>query len=335
MLSASSGPLGLGDLLDGAFRVYRAHFVRLMLIAAVFYVPLGIISTLLLGAVVGGYVDLLSVTVNEPFYGDDAESALWSGLFFFFSVFAVAILNMLCSVLAYLSLTVQAVTLADGGKLSVVQSIRQGVGHFWRFLGMAIVAGILFSVAAMAVYMAMIFFFFVFAVVAGLFLAPVSDNEIVMVGFVGITMVFFLGLMAVVILPLLGLTARWMAAPVTVVAERLGPLTALGRSWRLSERQTWRSIRYVILLTVLNFVVIGLPVALLQWLLLVVLTPEMLDVVGGLVAGISFLFSIFWQPLLAIALTLLYFDLRVRRESYDLELQIAGIEAELRPATLP
>ena len=335
MLSAKSGPLGLGDLLDGAFRIYRTHFVRLMLIAAVFFVPLGIISTLLLGAVVSGYADLFSVAVDEPFYGDSAETAVWSSISFLFSLFAVAILNLLCTVLAYLSLTVQALTLTDGGELSVMQSIRQGVGHFWRFLGMAIIAGVMFFVVAMAAYMAMIFLFFVFALMAGLFFAPVADNEIVMVGFVGITMLFFLGLMAVIALPLLGLTARWMTAPVTVVAERLGPMTALGRSWRLTERQTWRSMLYVILLAILNFVVIGLPVALLQWLLLVVLTPEMLDVVGGLVAGISFLFNIFWQPFLAIALTLRYFDLRVRRESYDLELQIAGIEAELRPVTLP
>ncbi len=335
MLSAKSGPLGLGDLLDGAFRIFRAYFARLMLIAAVFFVPLGIISTLLLGAVVSGYVDLFTVAVNEPFYGDDAETAVWSSLFFLFSVFAVAILNMLCSVLAYLSLTVQALTLADGGELSVMQSIRQGMGHFWRFLGMAIIAGMMFFVVAMAAYMATMFLFFVFALMAGLFFAPVSDNEIVMIGFVGITLLVFLGLMVVVLLPLLGLTARWMAAPVAVVAERLGPMTALGRSWQLTERQTWRSILFLILLVILNFVVIGLPVALLQWLLLVALTPEMLDVVGGLVAGVSFLFNIFWQPFLAIALTLRYFDLRVRRESYDLELQIAGIEAELRPVTLP
>jgi hypothetical protein len=244
-------------------------------------------------------------------------------------------LNLLCSVLAYLSLTVQALALADGADLSVMHSIRRGMGHFWRFLGMSFIAGIMFFAVAIVAYMAVMFLFFMFALLSGLLIAPVSNNELVMVGFVGIMLVVLLGLSAVIVLPLLALTARWMAAPVTLVAERLGPMSALGRSWQLTERQTWRGILYAILLAVLNFVVLGLPLALLQWLLLVVLPPDLLDALGGLVAGISFLVNILWQPFLAIALTLLYFDLRVRRESYDLELQVARVEVELRPVTLP
>jgi hypothetical protein len=335
MLAARSGPLGLGDLLDGAFRTYRAHFVRLTLIAALFYVPLGIVSTVLLGAVVGGYLDLLGVAVNEPFYGASGETAFRSSLFFLFSVFTVTILNLLCSALAYLSLTAQALHLADGATLTVLQSVRHSLTHFWRFLGTALIAGILFGVTATAAYMAMLFVFFFFALFTGLFLAPVASNEIVMVGYVGVTLVLTLAMAAMIVTPLLALAARLMAAPVTVVAERLGPLAALERSWRLSHRQTWRGMRYVFLLSVLNFVVLGLPVALLQWLLLVALPPDLLEATGGLVTGIGFLFNILWQPFLAIALTLLYFDLRVRHESYDLELHITRIEAELRPASLP
>ena len=335
MLSARSGPLGLGDLLDGAFRIYRANFVRLTLLAALFYVPLGLLSTLLLGGAVGNYADLLGVAANEPFYGDSSAAAAGAALFFFGAVLAISLLTMVCSVLAYLSLVAQTLALTNGGELSMGQSIRAGLRHFWRFLGMALIAGVMFGVVATAAYMAMIFVFFMFAVVAGLAIAPVSDNEIVMVGFTGLMILVVLALTAILALPLLTLAARWLAAPVALVAEEQGPLAALGRSWRLTERQTWRSILYVVLLGVLNFVALGLPVALLQWLLLIALTPAMFDAMSGLVAGLSFLLNILWLPFMAIALTLHYFDLRVRRESYDLELQVAALEAELRPATLP
>ena len=335
MIAAQIGPLGLGDLLDGAFRIYRAHFVRMLLTAAIFFVPLGILSTLLLGAVVGGYTDLLGVAVNEPVYGDSIATTVASSLFFALALFVVGILNFICTMLGFLSLTVQSLSVLEGGAVTVLPSIRLGLGHLWRFLAMALIVVVLFLVLVTATYMAVLIVFFGFALLVGLLLAPAGDNPIVLIGVMGLTVLFSGAALGVIVLPLLALVARWLAAPVVLVAERLGPLAALGRSWHLTQHQTWRGILLVILLSILNFVVLGLPVALLQWLLLVALTPEVLELVSGLVAGISLVFNMLWQPFLAIALVLLYFDLRVRRESYDLELQIGTIEAELRPSTLP
>lgn len=335
MLFARNGPLGLGDLLDGAFRIYRAHFVRLTLLAALFYVPLGILSTLLFGTAIGGQFSLIGMAVNEPFYGDNTEAAVWTGVVFLLSIFALSVLNVVCSILAYLSLTVQVLTVADGKRPPILQSIRQGASHFWRFVGMAFVGGIALSFVASAVYLALMFFMFMFVMLAGVLLAPVSDNEMVLVGVAGFTLLVSLGMVVLVLLPLAALASRWTAAPVTIVAERTGPVSALTRSWRLTERHTWRGILYVILLAILNLVVLGLPMTLLQWLLLVVMTPDLFGAVGGLLTGIGYLINVLWQPFLAAALALYYFDLRVRRESYDLELRLATVEAELRPVFLP
>ena len=289
----------------------------------------------MLGAAVGGYTDLLGVAVNEPLYGASSEAAIWSSLFFALSVLAVSILNAVLTVVAFLSLTVQALAVLDGDRVGIGASIRQGLGHFWRFLVMAIVAVVMFSVVATAAYVAVMIAVFGFAVVAGVLLVPMGDNPVIMIGVTGLLLLLFFAAMVVFLLPVLALTARWLAAPVVLVAERRGPLAALGRSWRLTQRQTWRGILMVILLAVLNFFVLGLPMLLLQWLLFVALPPEWLEVLSGLVTGIGFLFNMLWQPFLAAALVLLYFDMRVRSESYDLELQIAGLEAELRPLTLP
>lgn len=94
--------------------------------------------------------------------------------------------------------------------------------------------------------------------------------------------------------------------------------TALERSWRLTDRAFWRTFAILLLSYVLAqalqyalgafflalaFVVPGLPIEVRVFLVVAVIT---------LMAQIV-------QPLFSIAVTLLYFDLRVRREAFDLE----------------
>ena len=94
--------------------------------------------------------------------------------------------------------------------------------------------------------------------------------------------------------------------------------TALDRTWRLTDRAFWRTfaillLSYVLaqalqyalgaLFLALAFVVPGLPIEIRIFLVVAVVT---------LMAQIV-------QPLFSIAVTLLYFDLRVRREAFDLE----------------
>ena len=43
-----SGPMSVGDLLDRAFRLYRARFGVFLLTAAIFFFPAGIISAVVL-----------------------------------------------------------------------------------------------------------------------------------------------------------------------------------------------------------------------------------------------------------------------------------------------
>src|SRR5207245_1878996 len=50
------------------------------------------------------------------------------------------------------------------------------------------------------------------------------------------------------------LAASWLVAPVIVVVEKLGPIAALGRSWRLSSGSRWRIIGIQALLGILNLV---------------------------------------------------------------------------------
>ena len=46
-------PLSVAEILDAAFRLYRRRFVPLVTIAAVVYVPLGIVQAVLVGLFLG------------------------------------------------------------------------------------------------------------------------------------------------------------------------------------------------------------------------------------------------------------------------------------------
>jgi len=61
----------------------------------------------------------------------------------------------------------------------------------------------------------------------------------------------------------------------------------------------------------------------------------MSGVVNGLFVGLGYLVNILWYPFLTWTLVLVYYDLRVRNENYDLTLRIQALERAARPSTLP
>ncbi len=85
-----SGPLTLGDLLDRAFRIYRARFGLLILTSAIFLVPLGILSGISSGVIMTSYFSLLSEMMQNPGASPDtaaldlfqASQATWRAPFF-------------------------------------------------------------------------------------------------------------------------------------------------------------------------------------------------------------------------------------------------------------
>ncbi|MBV7336114.1 hypothetical protein KFU94_49340 [Chloroflexi bacterium TSY] len=84
----TSGPMSLGELLDGAFRLYRERFGILVLTAAVFLVPMGILSSILLSNVFGAYMNLFRSILSRSKFGvfgyfQSRLQGFWSHLFRF------------------------------------------------------------------------------------------------------------------------------------------------------------------------------------------------------------------------------------------------------------
>jgi hypothetical protein len=111
---------------------------------------------------------------------------------------------------------------------------------------------------------------------------------------------------------------NWIAVmPVMFVEDaRLG--AALGRSWRLVEGRWWRTFLILFLMFILVTVVqaaLAAFVTLGQLLLTLVLSQFL---VLAIVQATSTIVGALVNPVLQIAIVLIYFDLRVRREGLDL-----------------
>jgi hypothetical protein len=325
-------PLGLGELLDGAFRVYRAHFARLLLTAAIFLVPVGILSTVLLGVTAGDFMQLLLEAGSEP-----VAAEFDPGLGAVGAYLLIGLLGYVASGLTYVSLTSQAAGLLQGEELTAGQSIRRGVRRLLPFVGMVLLAGL--AVFGLLLGLYILLFFVVFASAAALgALGSIGEGSgvgAVAIALAVVVFVFYMAAIVAVFIPIGLLLARWVAAPTLVVAEELGPVAALSRSWQLTRHNLWRVFGYLVLLAIFNFVVLGLPMGVLQWLLIFALTTQWYAWLSGLLIGLSYLLNVLWVPFLVLALVLLYFDLRVRNESLDLEMRVRQLEESTRPGTLP
>jgi uncharacterized membrane protein len=111
------------------------------------------------------------------------------------------------------------------------------------------------------------------------------------------------------------LAASWMVSPAVAILEDAGPIAALRRSWELSTGSRWRILGLILLLTVLQVVLSSL-------LSFVLLASFVTDQVIQLIVqqAVNLLASIAWAPVYWGTFAILYYDLRVRREAFDLQL---------------
>jgi glycerophosphoryl diester phosphodiesterase family protein len=110
----------------------------------------------------------------------------------------------------------------------------------------------------------------------------------------------------------------WIAVMPVMFVENNGLIAAMGRSWRLVEGQWWRTFLIVLLVFVLVYVVqtaLGAFLAGGQLLVEVILSSV---AATWIFAAASIVVTSIVNPILQIALVLIYFDLRVRREGLDL-----------------
>ena len=121
--------------------------------------------------------------------------------------------------------------------------------------------------------------------------------------------------------PAIFLYIRLLVAPVALVVEGAGPVLALERSWRLTSGQWWRTCGVEVLkglMALFGYLLIEIP----AFLLAIVTGP-----VGWLLLAIgSSLVQVLVAPFLVAVTVVVYFDLRIRKEAFDLAVTAQGVQ---------
>lgn len=110
----------------------------------------------------------------------------------------------------------------------------------------------------------------------------------------------------------------WVVVPPAMFVENIGLGAAFGRSWRLVEGRWWRTFLVLFLIVIVWYVAqiaLSAFVQLGQVLLQLVLSPF---IAAAIASALGQVVGAVVSPILQIAIVLVYFDLRVRKEGLDL-----------------
>jgi hypothetical protein len=249
-------PLGVGEILDTSFSLYRRHFGALATVALV-CTGIPLVLRLFL----------------------ETAGGIWSNL-------PLAFLYLLSVVVLNLVATAATVFIVSESYLGRPITAREALRRATPYSGRILVCSLLMALAV------------------GL----------------GFLLLFIPGIILGVGLAL--------AIPAVVLEPGLSPSAALSRSWELTRGARWRIFGLGITLLVLLYV----PVVAVTGLFAIVLPqaasgsfgPVALATIAGLAIG--GLVQIFIYPLFYCVLTVTYYDLRVRKEGFDLELLASALQ---------
>jgi len=313
--------LGLGELLDRTFGYYRQHFwlfVGIMALPKVLEVAL-----LLLSHVLKPAPAMVSRSPDPAAALKQLGPALGGSLIY---LVAIIIISSLIYAVALGATTHALSEVHLGRSASIREAYRNLSGKIWRlfgtvFLFLLVTLGVNFLVFAAAFLLAMV------AAVG----ATVAKSHLLAFG-VGALAV--LVAIAGVVLAMVFLLRYAVAVP-ALVLENLSAWQALKRSAFLTRGYRGQIFLIGILMSLVALVVSVLFQGpfLVAGLLLgfrFAAMPMWLEVPYAVAAGVG---GALGGPLLMIALTLAYYDTRVRKEGFDLQLMMASLEPPFRGAT--
>jgi hypothetical protein len=128
-----------------------------------------------------------------------------------------------------------------------------------------------------------------------------------------------LGGIAIVTIPVVvWVLIRWSVAFPALFAEGIGPVKSLGRSWNLVRDNWWRTLGILIIVSIMVSL-IQTALAFLFGGVAAVVPGLSGDLRAGLITTLTTIVDALVGAIQPIAITLLYLDLRVRKEGLDLD----------------
>jgi hypothetical protein len=133
--------------------------------------------------------------------------------------------------------------------------------------------------------------------------------------------------LVLLLVPGIFLAVKWSMTFPAIVAERAGPFAALRRSWELTRGHWWRTFGTLLVVVLISFV---LSIAILVGFGAAVATSDSISELAFavLLTAVTIIVLAILYPLTAAVVTVLYYDLRVRNEGFDLQLLARGVGAD-------
>lgn len=270
----------------------------LVAIAALVQVPFALVSlALTLGTDVNGRLQRTQDTLRASNADNPLTQSQHDAIVSDLGVFAISTVAVLLITLLIV------IPLSEAATVRAVSD---------RYLDRASSVGTSFGVALRRIRPLLAAVLLQFALIVGV--VAVATMLILVGGSAGIAVAVIV-LIAAFVMALI-LVVRWSLAPQAIVVEGVSGVGGLRRSWQLTTGRYWRTLGFRLLLGLITGIVSAL-VALVVNLPLAALdttTHQVLSQVGSTVV------SVFIAPLTLIGITLYYYDQRIRREAFDVEM---------------
>ena len=296
-------PMNTGQVLDRTFNLFRNNF---LLFAGIAMLPaLTLIAGLLLLIPIGLALPTSRVDFRDP-----------TAMVVFFGSYGVILgLLYLIGYALALGATVYGVSQVHLGKpTSIGECYKKVMPSFWRVIGIVICL-FLMMIGAMILSEIVI-------VVLTLALAPMfaaAGGSPVVAAIVG--GIFFGAIFVAAIVWVLRIYCRYSLSVAACLVEKQGVVNSMKRSKFLAKGALWR-----IFIVFLLMFVFGLALSVAGQLSGTAITAVAGVIIGAVWQfGVSFIVSIVTFPIGTIAIALLYYDQRVRKEAFDLQLMMQSL----------
>lgn len=316
-------PMDLGDILDGVFSLYRSNFLTFVGIIALLQVPVILLQlTMVVVFNQGVTADLQGLIRLLPEFNpqQDTLSDLPIDNLLSFMV-SLVLFGLLQGVIVQ--------QLINGALAHAIAqryhhrpiSILGAYGFGGQRMVSLIVAGLLISLLIGAILFLLVI---ALSVISGVMVgvgSSLGGTGGAVTSALGIGVLVFGILLSVLLI--VGMMVSFLFVTQSIVIEGTPPIRAIQRSRQLVWFSFWRVVGIVVLLYVLVQVVTLVPSAVLGGVVGLVFNDPIKDFAmrQSLSMLIGYVAQILVLPLLLTGYTLLYYDQRVRREGYDLELQ--------------
>ena len=306
-------PLGLGEMLDQTFSTFRKHF---WLFAGIMVVPQGLLAGLNVIIQVALHpVVYMQPQKNPEAAAQAAASTMRAGL----AGLAVMIPYFVFYTLALGAATHALSEIYLGRATTIRASYRAVRRKFWKLLNVII-----------SVFIRVFGIFMLAGMVAGMVIASVAVVSIfkampwliVIIGALAI-----LGAIAGVVLLLVFLMRYSVAVP-ALVLEKLNARQAIKRSVVLTKDYLWRLLVVGVLMWLISMTIVSICQAPFSVAAVLVAVkggqPSLWLTIPNVLFGSAA--SVATTPLFLISFAIAYYDLRVRKEGFDLQLMMEQLD---------